>query len=687
MLKEFREEQVAFQASIRESIREVLERVEDNQKNLSILEPLVGNTFANVQATQDSLGRQVKEVHDDVHADMGQLFNEIGTLQKAQHLPFLKPRRGSMLEGYRAREFETQTDGGDAREFGTQTDIIQTINPEPTRQRKRKETQRVKAAVKHSTTKAAGDAPTSSNVLLADDATKKRRMREQLIKPQYNVANFYYDRGFAQYIAKSHIFESFTLFVILFNAVWIAVEADHNNEPLIVDSPLVFQIVENFFCAFFTLELLIRYMAFRRSIYCLKDFWFVFDFALVLGMILETWVLSVVVLATGLAHNGGGVGNLSLLRMARLVKVCRMARMARLLRSVPELVMIVKGMGVAFRSVSFFGLLAVMILYVFSVALRQLTKDSEVGDQHFPSVPRSMGYLLLDGMLPIYAPIIKEVSADKPYLWPVMLLFVLLASVTVLNMLVGVLTEVVRTVASAEKEAMTVIHVTQQLRKVMFEFKHGRGDSIGELNRSSTRKLGSGRMSVIPIGSLPAWNASRTEDLGNVSKQEFEDFLLKADVGKILRDVGVDVSALLDMIDLIFEDEHKAVEGLTFADFVDIVLNLRGSNPATVKDIKEMLRIVKTEVGDARSHLHKQLQKEIGDFRADMADQLVRMNNKDSDSESSLCSRPSIAVRQRRSSQDRSSQHDTTVSKTCSPVRCGSSSIYLSEDDVSEVGD
>ena len=42
--------------------------------------------------------------------------------------------------------------------------------------------------------------------------------------------------------------------------------------------------------------------------------------------------------------------------------------------------------------------------------------------------------------------------------------FVLLASVTILNMLIGVLTEVVRNVAFTEKEAATVTHVTQQLK-------------------------------------------------------------------------------------------------------------------------------------------------------------------------------------------------------------------------------
>merc|ERR1719487_349060 len=105
-------------------------------------------------------------------------------------------------------------------------------------------------------------------------------------------------------------------------------------------------------------------------------------------MIVETWVISIVLLTmkSGTQSTAEGVGNLSILRMARLVKMLRMARMARLLRMVPELVMIVKSIGAAFRSVTFFLLLTLIILYVYAVAFRQMTKEGPLKDTYFKTV-------------------------------------------------------------------------------------------------------------------------------------------------------------------------------------------------------------------------------------------------------------------------------------------------------------
>eukprot|EP00419_Tripos_fusus_P050768 CAMPEP_0172840548 /NCGR_PEP_ID=MMETSP1075-20121228/29406_1 /TAXON_ID=2916 /ORGANISM="Ceratium fusus, Strain PA161109" /LENGTH=63 /DNA_ID=CAMNT_0013684405 /DNA_START=154 /DNA_END=342 /DNA_ORIENTATION=+ len=48
-----------------------------------------------------------------------------------------------------------------------------------------------------------------------------------------------------------------------------------------------------------------------------------------------------------------GLGNASILRMARLLRLTRLFRMARLLRAMPELLILVKGMAAAMRSVVF----------------------------------------------------------------------------------------------------------------------------------------------------------------------------------------------------------------------------------------------------------------------------------------------------------------------------------------------
>merc|ERR1719272_1081503 len=57
--------------------------------------------------------------------------------------------------------------------------------------------------------------------------------------------------------------------------------------------------------------------------------------------------------------------------------------------------------------------------------------------------------------------------------------------------------------------------------------------------------------------------------------------------------------------DLEKEAETKGLvsEGLSFGDFVDIVLKMRGRNPATVKDIKELSRNMKMLMGKVQESI------------------------------------------------------------------------------------
>ena len=61
--------------------------------------------------------------------------------------------------------------------------------------------------------------------------------------------------------------------------------------------------------------------------------------------------------------------------------------------------------------------------------------------------------------------------------------------------------------------------------------------------------------------------------------------------------MDVDVGALLEMLDQVFEDVlEREGRPLEFGDLVEIFMNLRGSNPATVQDLKALIRSVKLMV-------------------------------------------------------------------------------------------
>ncbi|CAK9071362.1 unnamed protein product, partial [Durusdinium trenchii] len=295
----------------------------------------------------------------------------------------------------------------------------------------------------------------------------KEKAREAAMKPPYSVFDEYYETGCAQAIARSACFEYVTLLIVFLNACWMAIDMDFNKADIITDSHPVFLIVENAFCTYFFLELLIRFFAFQQKCHCLQDFWFVLDLILMFLYVLDTWLVMILVLAGGI-EIGSGASMMTILRMLRMAKLCRLTRLARLLRAVPELVIIVKGIGFASRSVAIFFVFWTMITYAFAIAIRQLTENTDVGDLYFKSVPEAMNTLLLQGLFPESIDLLAAISGGETwYLWPLTVFFLAVVSLTVMYMLVGVLVEVVQVVASVEKESLSVTFMATELRRIL----------------------------------------------------------------------------------------------------------------------------------------------------------------------------------------------------------------------------
>merc|ERR1712046_311406 len=77
-------------------------------------------------------------------------------------------------------------------------------------------------------------------------------------------------------------------------------------------------------------------------------------------------------------------------------------------------------------------------------------------------------------------------------------------------------------------------------------------------------------------------------DSDNICKAEFYDFLRKPAAVAALREVGVDVIGLVDVSDYLFAGDGK----LSFVDFMDKLLELRGGNTVTVQDIVNLRKVI-----------------------------------------------------------------------------------------------
>merc|ERR1712216_89999 len=204
------------------------------------------------------------------------------------------------------------------------------------------------------------------------------------------------------------------------------------------------------FCFFFVTELLIRFGAFKKKLDCFQDAWFVFDSILVIMMVLETWVMTLVILFSAEdSERSSSMGNASVLRIARLLRLSRMTRMARLLRAMPELMILIKGMVSATRSVFFTFCLLALVMYVFAIAFTQMGKEFQKQDAelaaYFLNVPASMYTLWIHGaLLDDLSRICGILARNSPYgMLPLFFVFMLLGALTIMNMLIGVLCEVV----------------------------------------------------------------------------------------------------------------------------------------------------------------------------------------------------------------------------------------------------
>jgi len=410
-------------------------------------------------------------------------------------------------------------------------------------------------------TQAAQGSTGAPSTMFCDAEAMKERLRQSMMKPKYDVCNFYKQVGFCQMVARSQKFEYTTLSVIALNALWISIDTDLNGADMFLEAHPTFQIAEHFFCIYFTFEWVMRLGAFEKKRNGLRDAWFVFDSFMVFMMVSETWIMTIVLLATG---NGGSssLGNASILRLLRLLRLSRMARMAKLLRSMPELLILIKGMVAAMRSVFFTLLLLLIIIYVFAIAFRQLLDGTNVGKNYFNSIFKSMHTLLIDGtLLDGTGSVVRALDAESAGFIYVLLfyLFILLAALTVMNMLIGVLCEVVSAVASTERESIT--------------------------------------LGMLKDGFLEIMDSGGLDEDGDhmISRKEFEAILDIPDATRLLKRVEVDVYALVDLADYIFaqEDDTEEETKLSVSDFLEVVLSLRGCNQAMVKDMVDLRKFIR----------------------------------------------------------------------------------------------
>jgi len=284
------------------------------------------------------------------------------------------------------------------------------------------------------------------------------------------VEDLYWKKGIAQMIASSDVFAHLTVFVVASNAVFIGFDSDYNdaNNIYSADCHWHFFLCVQFFCVYFTLELAIRFWAFEHKSNCLWDGWFQFDTFLVSTMILDTWILM-----PALSFVGGDV--VIPTQPFRLLRLLKLTRMARLARAFPELVTMVQGLVRSLRAISSSMILIGLMMYVWAIILHMLMKgEHEFNDMLWREYQLSFGTmitcmwtlfttgtLMLDNASPLMTTLIFSDRLTYVLAGIAFIGYAMVSAMCILQMLIGVLCEVV----AAVKEEQTTSHDVQLIKQ------------------------------------------------------------------------------------------------------------------------------------------------------------------------------------------------------------------------------
>mmetsp|Transcript_46989 Transcript_46989/g.105379 ORF Transcript_46989/g.105379 Transcript_46989/m.105379 type:complete len:831 (-) Transcript_46989:146-2638(-) len=429
-------------------------------------------------------------------------------------------------------------------------------------------------------------------------------------RPLKSERECYKERGCFARIATSGLFYVITASMILFNMIWLGIDTQFNDSDTVQASDVSFQVVEYILGTYFLLELVVRYGAFRATHDAFHDLWFVFDFALVIIAAIELVafpMLDKLVFNSQVNKSGERI-----LRFGRLFKIARVGRTGRLLRVFPEIMVQLKAMLFAMKTVFWTLMLLLMLLYVFGIVCTNLAADNDALHDDFGTLQYSGWSLMMQGVfLDSPTTLLNRVVLEDRILCGVFIIFICLCSFMVLNMFIGILCTVVEEVSSAEKEEQAVFYLKTALSDIL-ECHDEKGNQT--LRKSEFELLMKNpEMHVIltrfgvDVNDLQLMTDTLFEehdfDVGN-QRSSFTDHMTGSITGS---EMPGDDSAM-DLKDATMAIYNKRERELSWGEFFAVIMRLRGSNSAKVTDIVDLREYVTGGMFRQREYFSQRLE-------------------------------------------------------------------------------
>lgn len=253
------------------------------------------------------------------------------------------------------------------------------------------------------------------------------------------------------------------------------------------------------------------------------------------------------------------------------------------MRSVPELMLIVKGMGAAVKSVIWTLILLVMITYTWAILFTTTyhqgnALDEDVADDvegFFGSMGKSIFSLLVMGTILDDVTACTDSIRSSENLWMLgaFLIFIVIASFMLTNMLLGILVEVVG--SSAEGEKMSAKKA--EFKEVALQlFDRLDKDKSGRISKEEFMEMGSSKKAAQALEAL------------DVEKQHFELY-----------------AELLFQADEEEQDGSPKANGITYDELTNMILRLVPGASVSALDFAAMAKVISSSRKDLDRRIMK----------------------------------------------------------------------------------
>lgn len=375
---------------------------------------------------------------------------------------------------------------------------------------------------------------------------KKKMTQEEQDKLENEIKKSQRRFVFFHTIAENIFFVGTVAFMIALNSITLGVYTNLNTTN---------EILETFFIIFFTVEVIIKLLAYKTAVFW-SSFWNIFDF-----------ILAVVCIADLVAQSFGDAEGFSVARIFRMARIARLLKLMRVFKPLQDLIL---GLRNSFVRILWVTLMLSVIIYATSIFLviyvgHESELWKEAGTERLISAwfgTVELSFLTLFQIMTLESwsmGIVRPIMEVKPEASIIFLLFICLTTFAFLNIITGI---VVDSTMKACEEGLTKLKQRQQVLPI--------------LNR--------------------ALESMDTDKNGELSLQELNEALGNEKVRKYIRFLGVhpeDVPRLFDTFD---SDRSGSVD---YHEFIDEFLTLTDS--AKKKDIallRANLQHLKTAIND-----------------------------------------------------------------------------------------